>query len=52
MIRNETMAAPSPIPILAMAILKMVDEKPSWCSLVILFEMKYERFKWSFIFDL
>jgi uncharacterized protein YbbC (DUF1343 family) len=45
MMRNETMDAPSPIAMLTMAILKMVDEKPSLCSLLILFDMKYERFK-------
>lgn len=45
------MAAPRPMPILATAILWMVEEKPSFCSRLILFDMKYERFKFSFIFD-
>jgi hypothetical protein len=39
------MAAPNPRPMLATAILWMVDEKLPCLSWFILFDMKYERFK-------
>jgi len=45
MIRKETIAAPNPIAILTMAILWVIEENPSFCSRLILFDMKYPRFK-------
>jgi hypothetical protein len=44
MIKNDTIAAASPMAILTMAILCMVDENPSWYPPRILFDMKYDRF--------
>lgn len=43
--RKEMIAAPSPIPMLVMAILWIVEAKPDRCSRLILLDMKYERFK-------
>ena len=45
MIKKETIAAPRPMAMLATAILWVMEENPSFCSLLILFDMKYPRFK-------
>jgi hypothetical protein len=49
MIKKETMEAPKPMAMVTMPIALMVEENPSFRSLLILFDMKYERFNW---FDL
>jgi len=45
MIRKETIAALSPIVMVMIAILWIVDEKVPVCWRPILLDMKYERFK-------
>jgi len=45
MIRNEIMAAPNPTAMLVIAMVCIAEEKPSRCSRVILFDMKYGRFR-------
>lgn len=45
--RKETIDAASPSAMLMMAILWIVEENPSWYPLLILLDMKYERFKFA-----